>query len=140
MTPVLFDASVYIRALRQGHDHILQTRSVAPGAPLWLSAVVLEELLAGADTSGRKALQHLQRTFEQVGRVLVPNLNDWSRTGQLLARFSAESGYEKIGRGRLTNDVLISTSAARQGIVVLTVNIRDFRKIAKFCPLQWALW
>ncbi len=140
MQPVLFDASVYIRSLRRGDKLILQTRTPIPGTPLWLSAVVLEELYAGADAAGQKAPMRLERAFEKIGRLLVPNLTDWSRAGQILARLGAKYGYEGIGRARLTNDTLISTSAARQGILVLTVNARDFAGIAEFCPLQWALW
>jgi predicted nucleic acid-binding protein len=37
----------------------------------------------------------------------------------------------------MTNDTLIGTGAARQGIVLLTINERDFNLIAEFCPLQY---
>jgi predicted nucleic acid-binding protein len=139
MKPILFDTSVYITALRRGDDQILQTRNVAQAAPLWLSAVVLEELYAGADGAGRKRLTRLERDFDKVGRLLVPLLSDWTKTGDVLARIAAKYGYEQIGRARLTNDTLMGTSAARQGVTLLTVNERDFARIAEFCPLQWSL-
>jgi predicted nucleic acid-binding protein len=66
MRPVLYDSSVYISALRLGQTTVLQTRNLLHGSPLWLSAVVLEELYAGADAAGRKLLTKLQRDFEQV--------------------------------------------------------------------------
>jgi predicted nucleic acid-binding protein len=50
MKPVLFDTSVYIASLRRVDDRVTQTRNLEHGSPLWLSAVVLEELYAGADT------------------------------------------------------------------------------------------
>lgn len=139
MHPVLYDSSVYIAALRLGQAAILQTRNLLPGSPLWLSAVVLEELYAGTNPAGRKLLTKLERDFEQVGRLLVPSQSDWSRTGNVLAEIGAKYGYDKIGKARMTNDTLIGTSAARQGIIVFTKNARDFQLIAEFTPLQWEL-
>ena len=139
MHPVLFDASVYITALRRGDDAVLQTRNIAHGSPLWLSAVVLEELYAGADARGRKRLARFERDFVKVNRLLVPEAGEWSRTGAVLAQIGEKYGYQKIGKVRITNDTLIGTSAARRGIVLLTISKRDFNLIAEFCPLQYQL-
>lgn len=68
---------------------------------------------------------------------MVPSLNDWSLAGRVLARVAERYGFEKIGRTRLTNDALIATSAGRAGITVLTLNERDFARLAEFCPVQW---
>jgi predicted nucleic acid-binding protein len=140
MNPVLFDASIYIHALRRDDEHLLQPRNLEHGSPLWLSAVVLEELYAGADATGRKVLARVERDFDKIGRLLTPGLSDWSRTGQILAKIGEKYGYELIGRSRITNDTLIGVSATRHGIIVLTINERDFAKIAEFCPLRWSLW
>jgi predicted nucleic acid-binding protein len=140
MNPVLFDTSVYITSLRRCADPVLQTRNLEHGSPLWLSAVVLEELYAGADAAGRKKLARVERDFDKVGRLLVPALSDWTRTGDVLAQIGAKYGYEQIGLGRLTNDTLIGASASRLGITLLTINKRDFARIAEFCPLKWEWW
>lgn len=140
MKSVLYDTSVYITVLRRGDVGILQTRNLSHGSPLWLSAVVLEELYAGADAAGRKQLRQLERDFDKVGRLLVPLLSDWTKTGDVLAQIAGKYGYEQIGRARMTNDTLIGTSAARKGITLLTVNERDFARIAEYCPLQWSLY
>jgi len=140
MKPVLFDTSVYITSLRRGDDPVMQTRNLEHGSPLWLSAVVLEELYAGADAAGRKKLARFERVFDKVGRLLVPVLSDWTRAGDALAQIGAKYGYEQIGLGRLTNDTLIGASASRLGITLLTMNKRDFARIAEFCPLKWELW
>jgi predicted nucleic acid-binding protein len=140
MNPVLFDTSVYIASVRRGDDRIMQTRNLEHGSPLWLSAVVLEELYAGANAAGRKKLTRFERDFWKIGRLLVPVISDWSRTGDVLAHIGERYGFEQIGRVRLTNDTLIGTSASRQGITLMTVNERDFGKIAEFCPLKWELW
>lgn len=137
MRPVLFDTSLYIAALRQGNEPAVARRSLAADAPLWLSSVVLEELYAGAGVRERRAIERLERDFERIRRVLVPNLTDWSLAGRVLARLAGRYGYEEIGKARLTNDALIAMSAGRAGITVFTANERDFRRLAEFRPFQW---
>ena len=132
MSPVLLDSSIYITALRQGERAILSMRRFASDGPLWLSAVVLEELYAGVSTADHPYVMRLEHDFERARRVLIPNFNDWIRAGKVLARLAARYGYEQIGRGRLTNDALIAMSAARQGITILTINKRDFDRLAEF--------
>lgn len=135
--PILFDSSVYIAALRLGGASAVLLQRWARESPLWLSSVVLEELYAGANPADRRILEKLERDFERANRVLVPNLGDWSRAGKILAGVAQKYGFEKIGRARLTNDALISTSAARSGITVVTTNPRDFALLAEFCAVQW---
>jgi len=137
MRPVLFDASIYISALRKQEHPVLALRRLAPESPLWLSAVVLEELYAGVKERDRSVIERLERDFDRIRRILVPSLNDWVQAGKLLARVATAHGYERIGQVRLTNDALIAMSAARQGITVLTANQRDFARLAEFRRFQW---
>lgn len=137
MQPVLFDTSIYITALRLGDDAALGLRRIAASAPVWLSSVVLEELYAGVSPHSRRVVERLERDFGRARRILVPNLTDWTQTGKVLALLAAKYDYEQIGKGRLTNDALIAMSAGRLGITVLTVNARDFKKLAEFRPFQW---
>jgi predicted nucleic acid-binding protein len=140
---ILFDTSVYISALRQGDFSILSSRRAArrgeaQDRPLWLSIVVLEELLVGAsDRRMKKLLAHLERDFERAGRLLVPMQSDWTVSGQVLALIGEKYGYEAVGRARMTNDALIAMSASRIGIVVQTLNDADYRMIAEFRPFEW---
>jgi predicted nucleic acid-binding protein len=136
MQPVLFDSSIYITALRTGEDAALSLRRLAVDSPVWLSAVVLEELYAGIAPRGRHVLERFERDFEKTRRILVPNLNDWTQAGKILARLAAKYNYEKIGQGRLTNDALIAMGSARLGITVITANARDFLRLAEFRPFQ----
>ena len=46
-------------------------------------------------------------------------------------------GHERIGRARLTNDALIAMSAARQGITVVTANVKDFALLASLRPFRY---
>jgi predicted nucleic acid-binding protein len=137
LPPVLFDTSVYIDVLRGKDDAALRFRQLAAGAAVWLSAVVLEELHAGASGKSVRAVERLGRDFLRAGRVLVPNLTDWERAGKTLARLAAKYDCERIGRSRLTNDVLIAASAGRVGVTVMTVNVGDFARLAEFLPFRW---
>jgi predicted nucleic acid-binding protein len=137
MQQVLFDSSIYIPALRRRDDAALNLRRIAGGGPIWLSSVVLEELFAGVNALHRRVVERLERDFDRIGRILVPNLSDWTQTGRVLARLAEKYGYEQIGQGRLTNDALLAMSAGRLGITVITANARDFSKLAEFRPFQW---
>jgi predicted nucleic acid-binding protein len=136
--PLLFDSSIYILALRGSAETLAALRRMAAGAPLWLSAVVLEELYAGAVAANSRAVERLERDFSRARRILVPNAGDWAKTGRILSRLAGEYGYEKIGRGRLTNDALIAASAGRVGVAVITANSRDFSRLAEFCSFRWS--
>jgi len=137
MRPVLLDSSVYIGALREGDEFLHALKGQFSRARLWLSAVVLEELYAGASRGDRRIIERLEREFDRVGRILVPSLSDWVRVGKLLAQVAAHYGYEPIGQARLTNDALIAISAARHGVTVVTSNQRDFARLARFTPFQY---
>lgn len=137
MGPVLLDTSIYITALRAGDDAILQLRRFTAGAPVWLSSVVLEELYAGVKPRDFRVVARLERDFDRAGRILVPNVGDWTLTGKVLARLAIKHGYERIGQARLTNDGLTAISAARRGITIITANARDFALLAQIRPFTW---
>src|SRR6266581_1332511 len=107
MQSALFDTSIYVAAVHSGDDGILAVRRFDSASVVWLSAVVLEELYAGAGDRGRYVVERLERQFDRVKRILVPNLGDWTEAGRMLSRLAAKYGYEQIGQGRLTNDALI---------------------------------
>lgn len=140
MRSVLLDSSVYIAALRAEDEAVLTLRWLAPQSPVWLSAVVLEELYAGAGVRDRHVVEGLERDFDAARRILVPNLSDWTQAGRVLAQLAAHHSYERIGKGRLTNDALIAMSAAREGITVITANVRDFARLAQFRRFRWEVW
>jgi predicted nucleic acid-binding protein len=135
--PALFDTSIYVAALRGGENGVLAIQRLGSGSILWLSAVVLEELYAGASGRSRDLVERLERDFNRARRIVVPSLSDWTEAGEALARLAAKYSYEQIGQGRLTNDALIAMSAGRLGIRVMTTNERDFRRLAEFRSFQW---
>ena len=139
MQRILLDTSVYIKSLRLRDERMIQTRTVVPGTALWLSAVVLEELYAGAHEGSVRTLERLERDFSGARRVLTPNLGDWIAAGRILAKIGTKYGFDQIGRTRLTNDTLIAVSSARTGTRVLTANPKDFERIGEFRQFDWEL-
>ena len=137
MRPALFDASIYIAAFRFGNEALVALRRISSNAPLWMSSVVLEELYAGADNWERPSVERMERDYNRIKRILVPNLSDWTLTGRLLRALAQKYGFERIGQGRLSNDALIAMSAARLGIRVFTAKERDHRRLAAFRDCQW---
>jgi predicted nucleic acid-binding protein len=139
MPGVLFDTSVYIDAFRSGNDALWRVRTVAQDGPLWLSAVVLAELYAGAVERAVRTMQKLERDFRTVDRVIVPSATDWAAAGRALSHLREKFGYELTGRIRIMGDALIAMSAARTGTTVVTRNERDFARLATFRPFSWRL-
>src|SRR5262249_3498139 len=139
MPSVLLDTSVYIAAIRSGNDYAVGLRRFSSCVPVWLSAVVLQELYAGTSQQSAHVIEDLERDFQRLDRILVPNANDWASAGKLLARLAHEMHFEAVGRSRLTSDAIIAMSAARTGTTVVTYNARDFSRLAKLRPFSWQL-
>ena len=137
MRAALFDSSIYISGMRRGDGAILSLRRFSVDAPLWLSAVVLEELYAGASGRVQQSLARMEPDRDRVKRILVPTVDDWTQAGRVVARLAARHGYEKIGQGRLANDALIAMSGARMGATVITANERGFARLAEFRAFPW---
>lgn len=135
MSGVILDTSVYGEAIRLGRLDLLEYRRYAE--PVHLSAVVAEELYVGArDQAERRQWDRLWRSFEQMRRLVVPTANDWREAGTVLSQVGQQLGYERFGRGRLTNDALISLSAYRLGLTVVTTNRRDFEILTRYRPFR----
>lgn len=145
MAGVFFDTTLYVKALRTGDLTFLSTRSLRRSVgdkdlPVWLSAVVLEELYAGAsDIKARKLLEKVERDYQNMNRLIVPQQSDWATAGKLLNKLARKYGLEQIGRSRLVNDTLIAITAARTGTCVLTANAKDFAKIGEFKKFDWVI-
>lgn len=111
-----------------------------------MSVVVLQELIAGAkDDSEVKALEGVYRSYAKEDRLLVPTAGDWIIAGKVInslqrGRKSRKSGLTPkmaaIEKCRIINDVLIARTAKREGVAVVTDNLRDFEKIKKFCNVR----
>ncbi len=124
---------------------IIQRRSADLPVGFLMSAVVLQELAAGARDSGRlRELDQLRRAYEQGGMLVVPTGEDWWFAGKVLSalfrgarshRRGWTSAISKEEQQRLLRDVLIARSAKRMNATVVTHNKRDFAKIQRFCDV-----
>lgn len=143
MQGILFESSIYIDAFRRGDPTVLAARRAARAGqketqPLWLSAVVLEELLVGAtNPKVQKLLLKFEHDFINVNRLLVPTRTDWITAGQVLCAVGRKYGFDDVKGARMTNDALIAMSAASMGFCVVTKNGKDFARIAEFRPFDW---
>jgi len=112
----------------------------------YMSVVVLQELLAGAnDASTINQLERVRHEYRKTGRLLVPTEEDWWYVGLALNALQRGRRSKKAGkiprisaaeRYRITNDVLIARSAKREGVALVTDNVRDFQKIRNFCDVK----
>lgn len=123
--------------------NILDERNVSGAkysSPIWLSAVVLEELFAGAsDKKTIKLITEFENAFSQINRILVPNLTDWSNAGRILNKIGRKYGFEKIGKARLANDAVLAMSVSRKGFKLKTANTKDFKLLAEFRKFRWEI-
>lgn len=135
MKPVTFDADVIIR---------YSFKSLP--ARYLLTSVVVQELIAGAvDDSQAKAIADLAKQLDKVDRLLVPTLEDWIEAGKILNNLLRGARSKNRGRTpklppeekqRLFRDALIARCAKRAGATLVTDNVKDFEKIARYCELK----
>ena len=101
----------------------------------YLSAVVMQELAAGARTAD--AARDVQRgvfaPFERRRRVFAPSSGAFAESGRVLAAVAAREGWQLLDeKPSLLNDALIAASCREQGIMLITKD-GDFKRLAPFC-------
>lgn len=100
----------------------------------YLSAVVMQELVAGARTA--QAARDLQRgvfePFERRRRVFAPSAAAFVESGRVLAGVAAREGWHLLDENpSLLNDALIAASCREQGITLITKDA-DFKRVSPF--------
>lgn len=129
---IILDTSIYIPFINEGNAFPEFELKVAKPV-IYMSAVVIEELYAGAfDRKSVKLLDRMYKTFDGLGRLIAPEASDWQKAGSVVASLGKEYGFEKIFLAKVTHDILIALSARRIGALLATYNIKDFVKIKKF--------
>lgn len=133
---LLFDTSVYIT-----YRHLLQT-TPKPG---WFSAVVFQELLAGAeDRAGLGLWRVTVEPYRRSRRLLVPDLLAWETAGvvlhRLLTREKNKTGkrpaWNNDKKQSLIRDVLIAVSAKQHKLTVISDN-KDFPLVQQVYQFDW---
>ena len=133
---VAYDANIFI-----SRPQLLFTSRI------YLSSVVLTELLAGAQDRARiKELETWRFGATYFDRFLVPSADDWWEAGKALQRLSQKSKRDNFGstpkispeeRVRLFNDCLLAVSCRRAGVVVVTDNVKDFERLSSVCRVKF---
>lgn len=142
MTGYVLDTNVYIKALRNpeayaelkrfGEQHMTVTH---------LSSVVFHELLRGATgpAIARDLVDALAGPFTRTRRLVVPSHRAWTRAAEVIAELAWHDGLNRATTPPgFANDVLIAASCRENGLTLITENTRDFSRIQKRMPFEYA--
>jgi predicted nucleic acid-binding protein len=142
MSKFVFDTNLYINADHDARWAGELERFASDHMPqLHLSAVVAQELLAGATTPDRaKAVRvHYIEPFERRGRLITPTYSAWKRAGQIMAKLVDRKLMSPGAFGRsFVNDCLLAASCQERGATLITLNTRDFELIRNVEPVNVA--
>jgi predicted nucleic acid-binding protein len=125
--PPVFDTNVFVSG-----DYTQRIERL-PGGYL-LTAVVLQELLAGRRAPEQQTLCDVAKRLETLGRLIVPDREDWIQVGVALSRLLRGSARNRRTPSKaevnlLVRDTLIARCAVKLGATVVTSNIDDFVRI-----------
>lgn len=137
----VLDTNLFIRGFRDASANAELQRFHLLFAPFeYLSAVVAQELLAGARTSAdRLRLQrHVLGVFARRRRVITPSAKAWEGSGAVLAELVRREGLElsRVSKA-FGNDILLALSCREAGLVLVTDNTRDFDRIARVASFEF---
>lgn len=100
----------------------------------YLSAVVMQELAAGARTAqvARDVQRGVFEPFERRRRVFAPSAAAFVESGRVVAAVAAREGWHLLDENpSLLNDALIAASCREQGITLITKD-GDFKRLSRF--------
>ena len=130
------DTNIYIDAFRDSAAEAALLRFLERALPFtFLSAVVMQELAAGARTSAqaRELDRSVFRPFVRRERVFAPTTAAFVHSGRLLAAIAAREGWAAVHENpSLLNDALLAASCRERGITLITQD-GDFDR---FAPLM----
>jgi predicted nucleic acid-binding protein len=98
----------------------------------YLSAVVMQELAAGARTiqAARDVQQGVFGPFERRRRVFAPSSAAFAESGRVIAAVATREGWQVLDDNpSLLNDALIAVSCREQGITLITRD-GDFKRLS----------
>jgi predicted nucleic acid-binding protein len=136
----LIDSNVYIHAFRHstfGESLREFHRQHLPR--LILSAVVVHELLVGADnqTKERSLKRGIVEPFRARRRLHAPSYQTWETAANIDARLRKQTDLRsKLQTRSFANDILIAASARELGAIILTENSDDFAIIASVLDIR----
>jgi predicted nucleic acid-binding protein len=139
MVKYAFDTNVFIDAFRDASAEAAMAAFLKVALPFtFLSAVVMQELAAGARTTGqsRQLDEAVLAPFTRRDRVFAPSREAFVRSGQLLASVATKEGWAEVrDKPSLLNDALIAASCRERGITLITHD-SDYRRFRPFLK-EW---
>ncbi len=125
------DTNLYIDALRTESAKVALNAFHAAFAPfVHLNAVVAQELFAGARGRAAAALHsNVIAPFERRDRVFAPSYSAWKESGRVLSELVGARDWRSVTRS-FVNDTLLAMSCREAGVVLVTSNVGDFKRIA----------
>jgi predicted nucleic acid-binding protein len=106
----------------------------------FFSGVVYTEVMAAADPKPFRAYLEVWKQAQRDARLIILTRDDWLQSGRILHRLAQERKADAGGKSpartsaakqELLADVLIATSAAREGVAVVTDD-GDFKHIKRY--------
>jgi predicted nucleic acid-binding protein len=137
----VLDANLFIRGFREPLANLELQKFHALFAPFeYFSAIVAQELRSGTRSpADRRALERwVLAPFARRNRILVPTEKAWQDSGDVLAEMARREGLEinKVTKS-FGNDILLALSCREAGMILVTENIRDFKRIAQVAPFDY---
>jgi predicted nucleic acid-binding protein len=80
-------------------------------------------------------ISRLISPFERAGRTVAPNHRDFTRVGEALSRLRGQ-GLTLKNPGAALLDALQAADAVRIGALLVTRNMSDYEKLARFMPVS----
>jgi tRNA(fMet)-specific endonuclease VapC len=129
---LLLDTNTCIEILRGRNAAVLARYSTVPRADIALSAVVRSELVAGALLSAKS---EENRSIAEAFCALFPCLPFDARVADIHAEWHAR--LRTAGRLIGANDLMIASTALAHGLIVVTHNTEEFRRIDGLAVEDW---
>lgn len=137
----VIDTNLYIRAL---HDadfaSALESFQQAAFTRLWLSAVVVFEVMVGAFADSRAEAweRWLVQPFSRRNRVLVPDERSWRLAAGMHRDIRGIGGFEaKLRQRSFLNDMLIAATCRQVGATLLTANAIDYQLLNRVVGVRY---
>lgn len=137
----VIDTNLYIRAL---HDpefaSALESFQQTAFTRLWLSAVVVFEVMVGAvaDARADACERWLVQPFSRRNRVLIPDERAWRLAARMHREIRALGGFDaKLRQRSFLNDMLIAATCRQAGATLLTANIVDYELLHRVVGVRY---
>jgi predicted nucleic acid-binding protein len=135
------DTNLFIQAFRDpaANAELIQFHSAF--APFeYLHSIVVQELRAGVKPGRSLRLldKRILDPFVRRGRLITPSFAAWKKSGDILRELARRDGLELRNiRKSFGNDILLAASCREAGVVLVTDNLADFRRIHGVLPFKF---